>query len=184
MALQFTKFNQKHGSGMKCRKIPNEKIKLYKDKLPENILLEWNNSGWCGYSDGLIWIVDPCNFHNILEDWIGESQSSFVFARTSFGDMFVWQESSVWHLSPMYNEHFRITSMIEILFEVTLCSDEYLTDALNMELHKKAVDRLGILNYDECYAFEPAIALGGSGTLDNIRVVKLLEHLNFLYQLT
>jgi hypothetical protein len=58
-----------------------------------------------------------------------------------------------------------------------------LDDVLDQKLFQKARKKLGPIEYDECYGFEPAIALGGPGTLSTLRRVKLREHLSLLAQL-
>ena len=54
---------------------------------------------------------------------------------------------------------------------------------LKASLFERARELLGPPERDECYAFEPALALGGPGTLETIRRVQLREHLGILAQL-
>ena len=54
---------------------------------------------------------------------------------------------------------------------------------LEQKLFRKALKKLGPLQHDECFGFEPAIALGGSESVENVRIVKLREHLSILSQL-
>ncbi|GAB1545475.1 hypothetical protein NUACC21_81510 [Scytonema sp. NUACC21] len=54
---------------------------------------------------------------------------------------------------------------------------------LRSELHFQSVTRLGQLSPDECFAFVPAIALGGSETIETVQRVPIQEHLALLAQL-
>ena len=51
-------------------------------------------------------------------------------------------------------------------------------------LFQPALDHLGPLKSDEMYGFVPALALGGPMELKNLQRVKLIEHLEFLSQLS
>lgn len=50
-------------------------------------------------------------------------------------------------------------------------------------LFESACKKLGPLEFDEMYAFVPALALGGTNKLENLKKVKVIEHLNFLADL-
>ena len=52
------------------------------------------------------------------------------------------------------------------------------------ELFPPALETLGLLKTDEMYGFVPALALGGPMELKNLQRVKLIEHLEFLSQLS
>ena len=47
----------------------------------------------------------------------------------------------------------------------------------------KAIEKYGSLNYDECYTFVPALALGGDEKIGNLQKVKIKENLEILAQL-
>ncbi len=181
--ISCKKFQEKHGSPEQCRTVPSEIIKNYQNFLPNLIIAEWNEVGWCSYSQGLIWIVNPSDFQTILQEWQINFESSFVFARTSFGDLILWDGERVKYLSVLYKDIFNLSEDLRILFNLTLCDQSYLEDVLDIELHKKAVKKLGRLQYDECYTFEPALALGGSGDIETVNKAKLRECLYFLSQL-
>lgn len=51
-------------------------------------------------------------------------------------------------------------------------------------LFKKAIKKLGRLNPDEMYAFEPALSIGGTPRIENLVKVKMIEHLVLLAQLS
>ena len=41
---------------------------------------------------------------------------------------------------------------------------------------------LGTVSYDECYGYVPLLSLGGAEKPENLRKVKLREHLELMYQ--
>jgi hypothetical protein len=50
-------------------------------------------------------------------------------------------------------------------------------------LCSKALKKLGPLNFDEIYAFEPALSIGELPKIENLVKVKMIEHLGMLAQL-
>nr|WP_314526560.1 DUF1851 domain-containing protein [uncultured Pseudomonas sp.] len=51
-------------------------------------------------------------------------------------------------------------------------------------LFESALSKLGELDATEMYGLVPALALGGSIELENLEKVKIIEHLEFLSQLS
>jgi len=166
-----------------CRIADDEAINNYRDKLPASLIAEWIESGWCAYSHGLVWIVNPKELTPTVKEWLGTSSQAIPFARSAFGHLFLWDEEGASLLDPQYGTLAKIVNNMEVVFDYVLCRKQYLEDVLDITLFQKALKNLGSLEWDECYGFEPAIALGGSGTLDTLKKMKMREHLNILAQL-
>jgi len=181
---QFKDFARKHGPAAACRAVPAASVVAHRKSLPERLIAEWEDSGWCAYADGLIWLVDPDELKAPLKEWMGAANMSIPFARTAFGHLFLWNADAAYMLDPQYGTLAKIVNKIEVVFDYVLCREQYLDDVLDRKLYRKALKRLGPLEFDDCYGFEPAIALGGPGTLDTLRKVKLREHLSILAQLS
>lgn len=54
---------------------------------------------------------------------------------------------------------------------------------LSWEPYEDAVKKLGIPAYDECFAYEPLLSLGGNESVDNLRKVNLAVHLDIVSQM-
>jgi len=180
---QFSGFVKRHGPAAKCRPAPPATVDAYRNRLPEALIAEWEESGWCAYANELIWLTNPDDLMPPLKQWLGQSSAAIPFARSAFAHVFVWDGDTAHMLDPKYGRLTRIINKIELVFNFVLCRKPYLEDVLNEKLFRQARKKLGPLAYDECYGFEPALALGGPGTLDTLRVVKLREHLSILSQL-
>ncbi|MFL6210653.1 MAG: GAD-like domain-containing protein [Pyrinomonadaceae bacterium] len=179
---QFTEFKKKFGAGRKCRPATAESLREYQDRLPAALLEEWQETGWCSYDDGLLWLVNPAELADVLADWLDPAAGHLVIGRTSFGDLLLWNQQGLHYLHVVFEGIAFQTDRIDIYFNSLITRDEYLDEVLDRPLHRRAVKKLGELEYDECYGFEPAVALGGPGTLDTLRVVKLREYLGLLAQ--
>jgi hypothetical protein len=179
----FEDFTAKNGPGSNCRRATDKSIQTYQDKLPAALIELWQEEGWCSYADGLIWIVDPSEFEDILKDWLEPSNDAVAFGRTAFADIFLWLNGEVQYLHVHYGKIATLTNNIELFLNSSLTADSYLDTVVNRKLFRKVVKRLGPPAVDECYAFVPALALGGPGTPETVEKVKLREHLGILAQL-
>src|SRR5512145_1418682 len=180
----FNRFQQINGPAIGCSMANKEVIDSYQQKLPDSLLEFWKESGWCGYAEGLIWLVNPDEFKDILADWLDPlTPSAIVFARTAFGDMLVWDKGHVCLLDVLHYRVSELTSNLEVLFESALCRQEFRAKNLRGDIYKQALPRLGPVDHNECYMFVPALVLGGPGTPESLEKDKLREHLAILAML-
>ena len=194
------------GPAIKAR-LPNQEIlHFYQDKLPERLLEYWTEYGFCGWGDGIFWFVNPQDYHDILQTWLQNTEfakraesgvdSYYVIGRSAFGDLIVWGTTSGQSLD--INSNFGMISPTDNTEDLeedgeTLTVDLFFAsiskesldekDVNEKLLFERAYNRLGPLNDDEMYAFVPALALGGTNKLENLKKVKAIEHLNFLADL-
>ncbi|WP_278404577.1 GAD-like domain-containing protein [Pseudoalteromonas ruthenica] len=183
-----------------------ETLDFFKGKLPDRLLEYWQEYGFCGWGDGIFWLVNPLDYHDILQTWLegtefaerekNEIDKYYVIGRGAFGDLVVWGKASGQSLD--INSNFGMlfpTDSTEDLVEdgETLTVDLFFATMNKTSLDQKDVDekplleqalkKLGPLEADEMYAFVPALALGGVNKLEKLLKVKAIEHLNFLAEL-
>lgn len=180
--MMLERFQRKHTI------IPGEKpsstwLETNHSSFPEYLIEVWQEFGFFKTEDSFLFFGNPDNFA-FLRDLNFISRSAQPFGRTSFGDFFVWEDSKWKHLMVNDGALLERSTDIEGLFEGTLFRDEFLDDVLYQQFHKNATKKLGSPESDECFAFVPAFALGGSARTSEIEKVKLREHLLFLSQLT
>jgi hypothetical protein len=202
MDEDFAGFLEDFGPAIEKRHVPSSSIERYRAKLPHQLLAYWEEHGWCGYADGLVWTVDPQEYEPVLEAWIGDSpfmeQDSYhVIARSAFGELYFWGEESGNSLKilPWYSLAFPSTGAgkyiskgkaddaIRWFFGGLRRKYFDLEDDGQRPLFAPALQKLGRLKHGEMYGFVPALALGGSATLHNLQKVKAVEHLVLLAQL-
>ena len=191
----FAFFLKKFGPAIERREVPISSIERYKGKLPEQLLDYWVEQGWSGYANGLFWTVNPQDYENLLGQWFAETKFSeqdncHVIARSAFGKLYVWGERNGFSIT--------ITSSMARYVER---ESKFKGEALDMgvrvffssrspegkgfdDLFLSALKALGPLKFDEMYGFVPALALGGPMELKNLQKVKVIEHLEFLSQLS
>ncbi len=191
-------YDEGFAPAIECRTVSEETLKKYKGKLPEKLLEYWQEFGFCGYGEGLFWIVNPEDYEDVVDAWLEDTgldriDKYHVIARSAFGELFLCGEKSGQSLDilPAYGVLFSTSTgktgpfdlEIQVFFSMQDKEDIDLADIKDKPLFKKALKKLGRLASDEMYGFEPALALGGTAKLENLAKVKAVEHLIILAQL-
>ncbi|WP_177196601.1 GAD-like domain-containing protein [Duganella sp. CF517] len=176
-------------------------IAKFEGRLPEQLLEYWKLYGWSGYYDGLFWLVNPDDYVSVVNAWLEgaqiENRSDYLaIARTAFGRIFLWNKKSGQNVTIVPLDSQIITSPANkkvVAGDDTIALQSFLIgkepDRLDIEdvkekkLFKRALKKLGPVAVDEMYGFEPALCIGGMPVLENIKKVKIIEHLILLEQL-
>jgi hypothetical protein len=191
----FSIFLETFGGPVDRQEVPASSIERYRGKLPSQLLEYWGEHGWCGYGDGIFWIVNPQEYEGVVASWIEgtkfeESDTYHLIARSAFGDLYLWGEKTGFSLkitscsSRCFVHDFEITSdeMDRELQNFLLSTEVEYNDF--DDLFKPAKKKLGTLRHDEMYGFVPALMFGGPDTLAHLEKVKAVEHLTLLSQIT
>lgn len=190
----FARFLEKFGDPIDRHEVPVTSIERYRGKLPGLLLEYWAEHGWCGYGDGIFWIVNPQDYEGVVASWIGNTElekhdSYHVIARSAFGDLYLWGERTgfslkiISFLSRCVIDDFEPTpeqmdrKVQDFLLSIDAESNDY------DDLFNSARKKLGPLRHDELYGFVPALMFGGPDTLDHLEKLKAVEHLILLSQL-
>jgi hypothetical protein len=184
----FPSFSEQHTSFEKFGEISQESISLFQEKaassMKVDLLLEfWREYGEGRFSDGLLYICDPVKKKSILNFFFSD-RNLYPLVVSSFGRILFTDFKKVFYLSTVYGWFNYNAPNFELLFEGSLADLDFLNDALFKEFHLKCTTRLGFLEPNEIFGFEPAIALGGND--EDINMVKKFQmdaHLAFLSQL-
>ncbi|MET3051280.1 GAD-like domain-containing protein [Pseudomonas alkylphenolica] len=190
----FSIFIEKVGAPISRREVPPTSIERFRGKLPELLLSYWKEHGWCGFGDGIFWLVDPQEYEGVVASWVEgtnlENHDTYhLIARSAFGDLYLWGEKSgfsvkITSLLSRYtgdNYQFSESDATREVHNFFLSREKEYNDFDN--LFDSAKKKLGTLKNDEMYAFVPAIMLGGRATLENLEKVKAIEHLILLSQI-
>ncbi|WP_082547803.1 GAD-like domain-containing protein [Massilia sp. Root335] len=197
----FEVFIDEFGEATHRTDVPAEAIQKWKGKLPDQLLTYWREEGWSGYANGLFWIVNPDDYEDIVDEWLEDTSleqidAFHVIGRTAFGDLYVCGERSGVNMtiSCPINAIFSLPKDLKpkskedqdwsvrsfIGLSISECD---LKDESGRQLFQRALKKLGPLEPDEVYGFEPAIAVGGKMRLENLGKLKLDVHLTILRQL-
>jgi hypothetical protein len=198
----FEVFIGEFGEATQRVEVPLSKIEKWRGKLPDQLLKYWEQEGWCAYANGLFWTVDPDEYEDLIDEWLEDTKleqldSFHVIARSAFGDLYACGERTGrsitvacplnaisalrTELSPKTKDDLDLS--IRAFFAFSEPADFDLRDEHGKPLFERATKKLGPLEADEVYGFEPAIVLGGKMRLENLAKLKLDVHLTILRQL-
>ena len=202
MTDEFIKmFNEEFGEATSRAEVADETCERWRGKLPDKLLTFWKEEGWCGYRNGLLWITDPDDYEDLVEGWLegtllDELDIFHVVARTAFGSLYLCGEKSGQSVkvNPAIHGVFALKNELKPKsprdrdfsinsFLMSGKSDFDLDDENGDELFNRTLSKLGPVASDEVYGFEPALVLGGRMLIENLRKVKLHQHLMILRQL-
>lgn len=179
--------------------IPPSRLADYRSRLPKALLDFWMDVGWSGYGDGILWSTAPDVFDPVIEAWLGETnlleENYTVIARNAFGELYLWGRKTGMNviIEPLLGTITNFQSTLDegredsAMFAFFASKKQKSSDFYDWKdkpLFKKALKKLGPLQPDEMYGFEPALAIGGTPKIENLVKVKMIEHLILLSQLT
>ncbi|WP_137940463.1 GAD-like domain-containing protein [Chitinivorax sp. B] len=198
----FDFFLNKFGPAFARQWVPQSSIDRYRGNLPDQLLKYWEGYGWAGYANGCFWLVNPQEYEPVLEAWIGDTpfmelDAFHVFARTAFGQLYLWGEKTGPSLtiSPLtalactdkiYLADMQIGEADRAIRFWFASIDSDLMDFSDQDkrpLFDRALARLGRLDSTEMYGYVPALALGCPNTIEKLQKISIIEHLVFLAQL-
>jgi len=182
------------------QKVPDAAyVESYRGKLPDSLLEYWNKFGFCSFTGGLFWIVDPAKYESILKHWIGltnlkdSGQKFYVIARSGYGDLYLWSKESgckyeinamnCWVIEGDEQDPDTEIALQRFFGSKSPYSVDLEDEETDDEMFDDAVDRYGKLSDDEMYGFEPTLVTGGDMILDNLKKVDMTIHLDLLVQL-
>lgn len=194
MDIVFAHFLEKFGHPVDRLEVPLSSIEAYRSKLPNQLLTYWAEHGWCGYGNGIFWLVNPEEYEGVVACWLegtefGKRDRYHLIARGAFGDLYLWGEKTGCSLK--ITSVFSRCSVIDIV-PIPEQMDREIQDFIisrkvrsnDLEnLFNKARKKLGTLRHDEMYGFVPALKFGGDPKLENLEKLSAVEHLTFLSQL-
>jgi hypothetical protein len=179
----FERFVEKRGKVKTFDPPSDALIKAYRDRLPDYMIEVWKTHGFASYAKGLFFISSPEPFETILETYFGKKHPHTVICHSSFGKLLLWdhENPSIISFNVNAGQGTRMVAdgNINGFFKYGMNDDEFY-EAYNYDLHLKAVDKFGQLEPDQVFAFVPALSLGGSEKLENIKVSQLREYLAIL----
>ncbi|MDY8138104.1 T6SS immunity protein Tdi1 domain-containing protein [Aquimarina sp. 2201CG5-10] len=172
-----------------CIKASPETIEKYKNKVPDALIKLWKSNGFGKYNNGLIEIINPDDFNKTLWTWLGKEVANYVpIAINGFGDLFYYRkltesDEDVCVIEPHYRDITTCAWSLDLFFNDYLCHKTTIEHLLREDLFYEAIGKYGELYKNEIFYFAPALGIGGSEELKNIKKGNAQIHLDILFQL-
>ena len=157
--------------------VSNELINKYKTKLPEEVVMIWQEYGFGTFYNGYLKVINPDDFIVSLEKSYFQGYVSIPIFATAFGDLITWEKNQfVGIVKYRYGDNDIISDGFEFFID-DVTDGELDEEYLSISQYNEAIKKYGSLEYDECFGYVPLLALGGKESVDNLKKVKIREHI-------
>ncbi|MFV8309539.1 GAD-like domain-containing protein [Mycobacteroides chelonae] len=174
-------------------------VNTFTGLVPNALISYWQEFGFSGFGDGVIWLIDPMEWATtteILLDGLQHPQlppdAQFIpFARSAFGKVWFWTPGYgiTLILNPADGTAFfgslmdpsRDTDGLLTAFFATAKKDRFdFLDNSEEYMFDRVSKRLGSLQFDQVYGFAPGIVLGGPVVPENTHLFEIHAHMALL----
>lgn len=190
--LVLQPFVDRHPPHGEMKKADAATLERYRGLLPEALLELWREVGFGFYGGGLIQVIHPDTYRQILWKWLlldEEDWSRLPIALTSFGEILYYRNLSfddaedVSWVNPHLSEIEVVAWSLDEFFNAWLGAEETVDSFLQPKRFARALESRGPLEPDEMYYFMPALRLGGNANTGAIERGDAAVQLEILYQL-
>ncbi len=161
----------------------SEKFLSSEFDLPDEILFllkEYPNNS---FFNGFLFTVNPNVYKELLESIYMPYKYPLCFARDAFGNLYIWEDNSIVLVNIVHGTSEIIGKKLNVFFNLKMTDITFLKKRLSFDLYREVSSKLGLLNFDECFAYVPLLALGGAEKLENLQRVKIREHIHLISQM-
>ena len=194
---QFIERNQH--TYVKHSDAPKEVIEKYKNMyqgqsyFPEELIWIWENMGFGVYEDGFLQIVNPDEYEFVFEYIDKLLEPTVVWGVTALGDLLVWEGNDNWTIAPDEGNRIDLIDVsnldnkvlggaIDVDLNILLGDEDDLIDFYNAKPYLQIKGKLPKLEYGQCYGYVPALALGGTKSNKNLKVVDTKSYIDIIGQ--
>jgi hypothetical protein len=191
--LTFEERNK--NSYKKVSDVPQEVINKYKGILPDELVAIWKTMGFGIYEEGFLQLVNPDEYDFVFDYVDKLLEPSIIWAVTALGDLIMWEGNENWTIASDEGDRNNLINVrkcsshvigggMDGFLDIFLADKEYWSDkdyfAAKPYLDIKG--KLPLLKYGECYGYVPAIALGGSASMKNLKIVDAKTYIDIIGQ--
>ncbi|TGA98522.1 DUF1851 domain-containing protein [Sporolactobacillus shoreae] len=160
--------------------IQDDILQKYSNLIPNELTLIWKKYGLGSFLKGYLKIINPEDFVEILNDSYFRSDLAVPVFATGMGDIITWEENRYLRLVEYRKGIFKgISAGFEFFFS-DLENNIFLDKYLDAKQYFEAIDTYGEPAYDECFGYTPLLGIGGSEKVENLKKVKLREHIQII----
>ena len=184
----FDRFVNNYPPDNHLRKPAVETLEYFRGKLPAELLDFWQEYGFGNYGGGLLKIINPTDYVDMVTLWLGEQEACFPILMTGFGTLFIYRRLSetaddICLLDVHYRRSGSFSVAFSDFFEHIIPSEAFAEQFLRTELFQEASAQHGSLAEDEIFFFAPALAWGGEESLSYIEKGNAVVHQHLLFEM-
>lgn len=184
----FDLFVSKYPPGNDLRKPTAETLEQFQGKVPAELLNFWQEYGFGNYGGGLLKIIDPTDYIDTLTLWLGEQEGCLPILMTGFGTLFIYRKLSDtvddMCLLDIHNRRSgSFSTSFSDFFERIIPAENFAAQFLRVGLFQKAFAKHGGLSENEIFFFAPALAFGGTESIQYVEKGNAVVHQHLLFEM-
>ena len=203
MSDDLQEFVTDFGVPQQPEEVPSDVIVHFTTKLPPSLIRFWTHHGVGMWGGGKVQFCRPDRYAGLVNEILSgdpdfHPDRTHLYAFGVFGELLLWNEqheivrvelpylvATADRTRPSVKQ---IDPDISIASPLMDLEDErnfslWSNDPTPVPIFKACLKRLGPLQLGECFGLFPALALGGSVSVESVKKVKALEHFSLLAQL-
>lgn len=155
----------------------------YEGTLPDELLDLWRRYGFGSFMGGYLKVINPIEYQELIIETYFRGGISVPIFVTAFGDVIAWEENKYIRMIKYKNGSFKgMVSGFKFFFS-DLQEESFIQRFFEISKYNEAVKMWGNIKYDECFGYVPLLGLGGSEKVENLKKVKIREHIEIISQL-
>lgn len=154
----------------------------YHSILPSALLNVWKQYGFGSLFNGYLKIINPDEYQELLHDSYVLGSTAIPIFITAFADILTWEKGRYIRIVKYKDGIFEGIAAGFDFFWGDLADGAFDTRFFELTEYHAATKTLGQLQFDECFGYTPLLGLGGSRKTENLRKVKIKEHIDFIAQ--
>lgn len=155
----------------------------YEAILPRELIALWKKYGFGSFMGGYLKIINPEEYQDLLVDTYFRGSVSIPMFITAFGDIITWEENKYIRIIKYKNGLFKGMASGFDFFLEDLQNEVFNEDYFDIFIYTEAIRTWGNIKFDECFGYVPLLGLGGSEKVQNLKKVKIKEHIEIISQL-
>ena len=167
----------------KGQDIKLELLQKYKTIVPDELTKIWEEYGFGRLVRGYLKVINPEDYQELLNETYFRGNISIPILTTAFGDIVTLEEGQYIGMVKYKNGNFVILAKSFKRFMQNLGDNYFLEKYFQIPQYTEAINKLGKLEQDECFGYAPLLGLGGSERVDNLKKVKIREHIELISQM-
>lgn len=158
-------------------------IDKYKEIIPKELIYVWEKYGFGSILNGDLKIVNLDEYQSVVDMSYFRANIAIPIMVTGFGDIITWVKNEYVSIIKYKNGTFDIILKRFKHFFNCLQDEYFIEKYLEFNKYNKAVEKYGDLDYNECFGYVPLLGLGGSEKIENLKKVKIKEHIELITQI-
>jgi hypothetical protein len=166
---------------------------LFKNQFPKEILWIWENMGFGIYESGYLQIVNPDEYAFAFEYIDKLLEPTIIWGITAMGDLLMWEGNDNWTIAPDEGNRAAFVNVrkckkimlghqIDVFLDILINDNDDLIKSYSAKHFLEIKNKLPALKYGECYGYFPALALGGSASIKNLKITDAKTYIDIIGQ--